>query len=401
MSKVAFKVAVRVRPTNPVDMVRRKFFFSGKFLDISIKRSSLQDDLLVRVENSTTLVFGSNNCRAGDKHSRRRRLRKKLRMEFDAVFDEDASNTDIFESCAKSMVKPLLRGVNCSVFAYGATTTGKTFTVMGRNDTPGIAALTIREIFAEIKALDASYRCRLRVVFFEIVNGAVIDLLSDERPKTFRLCESQRSVSVQGIKLKAVEGEDELLALLTQGNKKRSQRSSDVFDESSRSHAILQVHVEMTSKKTGDRQTTLLSMVDLAGSKRTRRHSTVRKDDTNVNKSLLSLGHCIKNLAHGCRHVPYRDSTLSRVLKSSLDGRGNTLMIANISPSISAYEDTLNTLRYANRAKNIPNVLRYDVNDAVVDGDSHVLRLLNEQISRVVELKSKIEEFKDVYHDVM
>lgn len=222
-----------------------------------------------------------------------------------------------------------------------------------------------------------------------------MNLLTKSGP--LKLREDSNGVVVGGLVLKQIHNAEELFNLLILGNKNRTQHPTDANEESSRSHAIFQVHIRMTNKKTSVRRTVKLSMIDLAGSERaqsTKCKGLRFKEGANINKSLLALGNCINKLADGCKHIPYRDSNLTRILKDSLGGNCQTLMIANISPSSLTYEDTYNTLKYASRAKKIRTNVRQNVITSNVPKE-FLLKKCNDQVSEIEKLKAENEKLKE------
>uniref|UniRef100_A0A1A9UWC7 Kinesin motor domain-containing protein n=1 Tax=Glossina austeni TaxID=7395 RepID=A0A1A9UWC7_GLOAU len=345
------KVVVRVRPCN-----RREL--------------ELNSRSVIKVIDTTTLLFDPDEeddefFFQGVKQKFRdvtKRVHKKMSMEFDRVFDANTANKEIFEECVAPLVDSVLNGYNCSIFAYGATGAGKTFTMLGNRSYAGLMSLTINRLFNKIKDQSNGYRCDLGVSYLEIYNEQVKNLLTKTGP--LKLREDAKGVTVSGLSLTPIYSVEELLELLTLGNSNRTQHPTDMNAESSRSHAVFQVHVRMTDSKTGSKRMVKLSMIDLAGSERAASSKGLRlrfKEGASINKSLLALGNCINKLAEGLKHIPYRDSNLTRILKDSLGGNCETLMVANVSMSSIPYEDTYNTLKYAGRAKKIRTTLRQNI----------------------------------------
>uniref|UniRef100_A0A1B0ESM2 Kinesin motor domain-containing protein n=1 Tax=Glossina morsitans morsitans TaxID=37546 RepID=A0A1B0ESM2_GLOMM len=345
------KVVVRVRPCNR-------------------KELELNTRSVIKVIDTTTLLFDPDEeddefFFQGIKQKFRditKRVNKKMSMEFDRVFDANITNKEIFEECVAPLVDSVLNGYNCSIFAYGATGAGKTFTMLGNRRYAGLMSLTINHLFNKIEDQSNGYRYDLGVSYLEIYNEQVMNLLTKTGP--LKLREDAKGVTVSGLSLTPIRNVNELLELLTLGNSNRTQHPTDMNAESSRSHAVFQVHVRMTDSKTGSKRMVKLSMIDLAGSERAASSKGLRlrfKEGASINKSLLALGNCINKLADGLKHIPYRDSNLTRILKDSLGGNCQTLMVANVSMSSLPYEDTYNTLKYAGRAKKIRTTLRQNV----------------------------------------
>ncbi|KAG8707737.1 kinesin-like protein Klp5, partial [Ceratobasidium sp. 395] len=322
---------------------------------------------------------------------------------FDRVFDEDAQQIDVFEGTTKKLLSGLLDGFNATVFAYGATGCGKTHTISGTDTDPGIIYLTMTELFQRISELEAEQIVQVSVTFLEIYNEDIRDLLAEPGayvPRgglTLREDKSNR-VIVSGLVTRSPATADEVKQLVLDGNSRRTQSPTHANQTSSRSHAVLQINVTQsprTASTTECKTSATLSIIDLAGSERasaTRNMGERMLEGANINKSLLALGNCINALcASGgrTRHVPYRNSKLTRLLKFSLGGNCRTVMIVCVAPTSAHYEDTQNTLKYANRAKEI----KTKVSRNFLNVDRHVAQYV-EAISRlndeVAELKAKL-----------
>lgn len=253
----------------------------------------------------------------------------------------------------------------------------------------------MQELFNQIEQLSEERKFDIGISYLEVYNEQVMNLLTKSGP--LKLREDSSGVVVGGLVLKKISSAEELIELLHLGNRNRTQHPTDANAESSRSHAIFQVHIRMVEKKTSMKRTVKLSMIDLAGSERaqsTKCKGLRFKEGANINKSLLALGNCINKLADGCKHIPYRDSNLTRILKDSLGGNCQTLMIANVSPSSITFEDTYNTLKYASRAKKIRTTCKQNVVTTNVPKE-FLLKKCNDQHSEIEKLKAELERFKE------
>lgn len=378
-SEISIKVIVRVRPPNERELQ-----------DNSRTVIEVVDDkmLIFDPKEQATPFFFHNVAQKG--RDMLKKQNKQLQFIFDRVFDSTSTNTDVFEGSTKSLINSLLDGYNCSVFAYGATGAGKTHTMLGHREDPGITYRTVAELFSEIENQSKHREFNLGVSYLEIYNENVQDLL--HKSGQLHLREDGRcGVVVAGLEPIAIQNAEELLSLLAEGNKNRTQHPTDANKESSRSHAVFQVYIKIINKLDSQVQRVKLSMIDLAGSERASATGCkgVRfKEGANINKSLLALGNCINNLADGIKHIPYRDSKLTRLLKDSLGGNCHTVMIANIAPSSNTYEDTYNTLRYATRAKKIKSNAKKNVSC-----EMHVagyIKIVEEQKKEIDLLKSRL-----------
>ena len=385
------KVVVRVRPLNSMESC-------GNHRNV------------VRAMDERVVVFDPHDD--FDAHSfipnkkpRRRsnildRRVKDLRFIFDRVFDENATNQDIFNETTKTIIDGVLNGYNCTVFAYGATGAGKTHTMLGNDKTPGVMFLTMMDLYKRIEEVKHEKTCEVAVSYLEVYNETIRDLLMPGKALALRE-DPQRGVCVSNLTLHQPRSAEELFGMLEYGNRNRSQHPTDANATSSRSHAVFQVFIRQKSAGCGlkaDFQVAKMSLIDLAGSERatvTKNRGPRMREGANINKSLLALGNCINALAENKKnvHIPYRDSKLTRILKDSLGGNCRTVMIAAVSPCSLSYDDTYNTLKYADRAKSIKSNLVKNV----VSVDLHVSRyakLVQELQEEVGRLKEKLNLFE-------
>lgn len=176
-----------------------------------------------------------------------KKANKDLKFLFDRVFPNTLSTSDVFKDTTYSLINSLMDGYNCSVFAYGATGAGKTFTMTGNSENPGITFLTMTELFHKQEELSTERDFELGITYLEVYNELVKDLLNPGPPLTLRE-DSTYGVTVAGIKIYKIKSPNELFCLLEQGNKNRTQHPTDANAESSRSHAVFQVYIQMTMK---------------------------------------------------------------------------------------------------------------------------------------------------------
>ncbi|CAN7041822.1 unnamed protein product [Brassica oleracea var. botrytis] len=297
---------------------------------------------------------------------------KRLRVRhftFDSSFPETTTQREVYSTTTGDLLEAVLEGRNGSVFCYGATGAGKTYTMLGTMENPGVMVLAIKDLFAKVRerSLDGNHTVHLS--YLEVYNETVRDLLSPGRPLILR--EDKQGIVAAGLTQYRAYSTDEVMALLQRGNQNRTTEPTRCNETSSRSHAILQVVVEY---KTRDGSMNIisrvgkLSLIDLAGSERaiaTDQRTLRSLEGANINRSLLALSSCINALVEGKKHIPYRNSKLTQLLKDSLGGSCNTVMIANISPSNHSFGETQNTLHWADRAKEI-RVKGCEVNEEVV-----------------------------------
>ncbi|XP_044053578.1 uncharacterized protein LOC122876847 isoform X2 [Siniperca chuatsi] len=275
------------------------------------------------------------------------------RFYFDQVFGEESSNEEVYQRTAYPLVQHMLNGGKATCFAYGQTGAGKTHTMLGSSPgRPGLYALAVRDIFAHLSTTHTRSPLLVYVSFFEIYCGQLYDLL-DHRKRLFAREDGQKVVHIAGLRDVRVDSVSSLLEVISQGTEERTQGMSGVNPLSSRSHALLQIQLRGSNQQLAGR----MWFVDLAGSERASdtkepdRQS--RMEGAEINQSLLALKECIRSLDQEQSHTPFRQSKLTQVLKDSFVGDSMTCMIANISPGHLATEHTLNTLRYADRVKEL------------------------------------------------
>nr|XP_020482035.1 kinesin-like protein KIF11 isoform X2 [Labrus bergylta] len=294
---------------------------------------------------------------------------------FDMVFGPAAKQIEVYRSVVFPILDEVIMGYNCTVFAYGQTGTGKTFTMEGER-TPneqftweedplaGVIPRTLHQIFEKLTENGTEFS--VKVSLLEIYNEELFDLLSPSEDVTERLQlfddpRNKRGVVVKGLEEVTVHNKDEVYQILERGAAKRRTASTLMNAYSSRSHSVFSVTIHMKEiTLDGEELVKIgkLNLVDLAGSENIGRSGAVDKrarEAGNINQSLLTLGRVITALVEKRPHVPYRESKLTRILQDSLGGRTKTSIIATVSPSSSNLEETLSTLEYASRAKNIMN----------------------------------------------
>lgn len=298
-----------------------------------------------------------------------------------------STQQNIYDEVVRPLVSSVLEGFNGCVFAYGQTGTGKTFTMEGIRsvaDQLGIIPRSFEQIWSHInRAQDMNFL--VAVSYLEIYMEELRDLLQPNTTAILELRERESGIVVPNLHSVLCKSADEMMHVMNKGNKNRTTGRTNMNEHSSRSHAIFMIKIEMC--ETGESSTVKvgrLNLIDLAGSERQSKSGATAerlKEASKINRALSSLGNVISALAEKSPHVPYRDSKLTRLLQDSLGGNSKTTMIANIGPSEYNYNETLTTLRYAQRAKTIQNkpVKNEDPQDAK-------LREYQEEIARLRKL---------------
>ena len=289
---------------------------------------------------------------------------------FDNVFAEESNNCQIYDETIRPLIPGAFEGRWASVFAYGQTGSGKTFTMMGSTLTGikarsksvqhdknyGLYVLAARDIF-EFANREENSHLSVGASLFEIYGGKLFDLLNDRNP--VKCLENHKGkVCFPGLSEHPITSADGLIQLIEAGSNNRSTGSTSANRDSSRSHAVLQLHLRKTMGKRENVEHGRLTFIDLAGSERgadtNKASRTTRLEGADINTSLLALKEVIRALATGdsMTHIPFRGSKLTQVLKESFIGKNSrTVMVACVAPSITNCDHTLNTLRYADRVK--------------------------------------------------
>ncbi|PIA16753.1 kinesin-domain-containing protein, partial [Coemansia reversa NRRL 1564] len=322
---------------------------------------------VVHTIDDHVLVFDPPDENDGDRRApvgASNKRHKDIRFVFDRVYGEESTQRDLYEGTTRGLLDSVMSGYNATVFAYGATGCGKTYTITGCPEDPGVIFLTMQELFERVNAAEDERAIEVSLSYLEVYNETIRDLLVDNSAQAVPLAlreDARQGVTVAGLSDHVPHNVEEVMGLLLRGNENRTMSPTEANAVSSRSHAVLQVHVRQKPKAGGlqtDVTTATLSIIDLAGSERAtvaRNNGTRMREGANINRSLLALANCINALCDQKtkRHIPYRDSKLTRLLKFSLGGNCRTVMITCVSPASTYYEETHNTLKYANRAKNI------------------------------------------------
>ncbi|KAG2487699.1 hypothetical protein HYH03_013698 [Edaphochlamys debaryana] len=322
---------------------------------------------------------------------------------FDQVYDWNCLQRDVFDITCRPLIDSCIEGYNGTIFAYGQTGTGKSHTMEGKDEPPelrGLIPSTFRYVFDIIARDSGTKEFLVRSSYLEIYNEEVRDLLGKDHSKKMELKESpDRGVYVKDLSQFVCKNYDEMFKVLKAGKDNRQVGATLMNQDSSRSHSIFTITVECIEKletkaapKPGakDQQHVRVgkfNLVDLAGSERQDKTGATGdrlKEGIKINLSLTALGNVISALVDGkSGHVPYRDSKLTRLLQDSLGGNTKTCMVANIGPADWNYDETMSTLRYANRAKNIQN--KPKINE---DPKDAMLRQFQDEIKK---LKAQLE----------
>ncbi|XP_062514210.1 uncharacterized protein LOC134189821 isoform X2 [Corticium candelabrum] len=309
---------------------------------------------------------------------------------FDRIFSMDSTNELLFKEFASPIVSSVVEGFHGTIFAYGQTASGKTYTMMGEADTAGVIPLALRELFGAISR-SPTREFLMRVSYIEIYNEVITDLLQPSKTHLKIKETAQKEVFVDDCSEECLSNYDMALDLIRKGEKNRHFGDTSMNERSSRSHTVFSVVVESREKggETEDKvvKVAKLNLVDLAGSERvhqTGAEGNRLKEGGYINRSLFHLANVIQSLSdRESGYIPFRDSKLTRILQTSLGGNARTRVICTITPV--SLEETHSTLRFAIRAKTIKN--NAHVNEVLSDG-----ALLKRYQTQIKELNKQLDE---------
>ena len=399
-SSASLMVAVRTRPVLAEEHMR-----------------GVRKDILRVMDKRTVVVLDPDD---GKRYLDRRGGRtKERRYTYDCAFGKTATNKDVYERTGKVLIDGVLNGRNGTVFAYGATGSGKTHTMVGDENDPGMMLLSLADIFDTARRHGDAYVYDVSCSYLEVYNELIYDLLGGDsrdhddvpnKPSLELRDDPERGAVVAGLKRVKVADGDDVMELLRQGNARRKTEPTEANATSSRSHAVLEIEVvrrERACGYVGVQSRGKLSLVDLAGSERaseTLNTGHKLRDGANINRSLLALANCINALgkkstslsngklaSNSNVYVPFRNSKLTRLLKHALSGNSRTAMVANVSCGGDQYAHTVNTLKYADRAKEI----RTHVVQNLQTVESHITdyqRLIDGLQTEVAHLKARVKQ---------
>lgn len=330
-------VSIRSRPLNAQEVLR-------------------DEELIVHPGLASGSCSLENNPRTSNYDSLAAKHVTAKNYQVDSYFGPEDDTEYIYNYTASNLIPNLVDGFNCSVFCYGPTGTGKTFTMFGTDEHPGIVRYALDDLFKEMfevsRAGFINQEITLSVV--EVYGEEIHDLL-DERRDPCRGPSARRHLGISYKQLK-IENADRALELIEIARRSRITHSTNANAESSRSHCIIQLTIRMT-QEWGDMRESKMNLIDLAGSERVHQTGLTggdrMKEACNINSSLLALKKCISGLAKGKEFIPYRDSKLTQILQDCLGGNCLTYLIACVSPGSSQWQSTRDTLDYATTARSI------------------------------------------------
>ena len=327
------------------------------------------------------------------------------------MFDASSDNRRVYEATTKQIVENVVDGFNGAVFAYGQTSSGKTHTMHGTPDEPGVIPLAVEDVFDFVRRRSDAREFLIRASYLEIYNEKMMDLFADDADAEALAVreDTEGGTYVSGLREEIVTTTEEVLALLKLGAKRRHVGATNMNAQSSRSHTIFRMRVESrtrdadTTGDAGDAQSSehshgvliaTLNLVDLAGSERQSKTGAEGQravEGAHINKSLMTLGVVIHKLSQGVEskggHIPYRDSKLTRILQPALGGNSKTSIVCAMTPSAAHVDESHSTLRFASRAKRVVN--NATVNEVVMT-TAQFAAMIKRQQKEIQALKKRL-----------
>ena len=330
---------------------------------------------------------------------------KEVSYNYDFVFDENTTQDEVYRCTTSNLIKQVVGGFSATIMAYGATGSGKTYTMVGKGQNCGLMIRSIRDLFKVINS-DKERMYSIKIQYVEVYNEILKDLLTDNNktPPELRT-DPNKGVVLQGAEDKIVLNEEEAFKYITLGNKRRTEKQTDRNKFSSRSHAVLQIYLEIQDSNSNlnnnnmnknnfnnlnfNNETSFgkFILVDLAGSEKTSSNIKSNSETGSINRSLLALGKCINLIVtQNKKFIPFRESKLTRILQEPLSGNGRIVMIATVSPSILNFDETMFTLQFANRARDMKIHMKKNILEAdkqLIQKYADYIQNLKEQINEV------------------
>lgn len=307
----------------------------------------------------------------------------------DHVYGPESTTKQLHHRSIKSLVDRAMEGYHSSILAYGQSGAGKTFTMTGTRESPGLIPMAITDCFRYVQKSQESREYLIRISYLEIYKENIRDLLS-ATPQPIRLFDGPNGMIIRGLKEEIVSTPEQVYAILTKGERRRQVGATHLNQHSSRSHVMVRLWIESTSVESAATRVSSLSLVDLAGSESVKLNGTDRREEGQyINKSLMTLGQVVLSLSEGkTGHIPYRDSKLTRLLQPSLSGNAQMVLLCCISPQTSHLEESHNTFKFATRAKKVEQKAIINV----ADDDQTLLQTYKSEIE---DLRKQLAEAKE------
>ncbi|GLJ16746.1 hypothetical protein SUGI_0288200 [Cryptomeria japonica] len=330
-------------------------------------------------EKQSTLEYTCENGELLISSPNKQNKESRKKFTFNKVFGPSATQEEVFRD-TKPLVRSVLDGFNVCIFAYGQSGSGKTYTMTGSKENPGVNCRALTDLFEISENRKGSFKYSIGIQMIEIYNEQVHDLLAKHgslKNLGIKSISQGNGVSVPDANMFHVDSREDALELIKMGEKKRSATTTALNESSSRSHSIVTVYVEGRDLSCGTLLRGCLHLIDLAGSERINKSEVSgdrRKEAVHINQSLSALGDVIQALATKSAHVPYRNSKLTQILQDSLGGQAKTLMFVQFNPDIESYSETMSTLKFAERVSTVELGAAHDNRQTIKEGRNDTRR---------------------------
>ena len=386
----SIKVAIRLRPLLPHE--------DFEYWSINVNKNLISSK---SENNKNKETFTSNKTNKSHSFQHNMYLNQLLldnifvpqSFKFDKIFTKDITSEKIYLDICQDVIKSFINGINGTIFVYGQTTSGKTYTMLGNVNYPGILPCSLKNLFdlLEKEKKEKNMNYNLYCSYIEIYNEIIHDLIGDSTGCKI-IEDNKYGLIIPEAQKICINSFEEGIQLKDIGEEKRQYKDTIINEYSSRSHTIFQLYLETSihddRKNTIRNKYSLLNLVDLAGSERINKDERNTNNNINetgyINKSLFALSNVINKLSENKNnYIPYRDSKLTRLLSVALGGGSLVTIICNISPSANNFFQTVSTLRFANRAKNIK--LKPAINERIIKKYKPKKENMNENNNLIVE----------------
>ncbi|XP_063720813.1 kinesin-like protein KIFC3 [Symsagittifera roscoffensis] len=336
-----------VRALYRKEMLQRKLLYN----QLQELRGNIRVFCRIKPDKSSCLTVSDESISLVNVHG------KKMEFEFDKIYDQKVSQSDIFEN-TKPIITSAVDGYNVCIIAYGQTGSGKTFTMMGPEKDPGVNLRAVQELFSVAKTRE-KVTFKITAQMLEVYNEQIKDLLrdpKDPKPVDIIIRIMGKTVKIENAVETEITAPDDVKKMIKRGDVNRHTAQTKMNTNSSRSHLLLKINVEITDKVTGGRTVGSLTLVDLAGSEKIAKSGAEGQtliEAAAINKSLSSLGQVFSALRSKSVHVPYRNSKLTQLLQPSLGGDAKACIFVNCSPLDNNSSETLSTLEFGQNARQV------------------------------------------------
>ena len=398
LNKLQIKSFSNISPSNPPNSTK----ITVRIRPLNDREKDDSDYKTIKVISKKSLIISiPTEYSFDEKGSKKIHVvkEKQSKFDYDFVFDEKADQQLVYKHTSANLISQVLDGFNATIFAYGATGTGKTYTMLGEGGNTGIMIRVIKDLFMTANSYK-NKKFGIKISYIEIYNEIIRDLLSIHNYVVELKTDPKKGLILKNAFIKKLNNENEAFDIILNANKNRNEKITEYNNNSSRSHAILNIYIDIEeqdideNKNNNKKSFGKFMLLDLAGCEKTsfNYNSKGNKELGSINKSLLALTKCINILTSKKknRFIPWRESNLTRILQEPLSGNSNIVMIATISMSLTSFDETMYTLQYAKKAKNLKICLKKNI-----DEKNTLKNKINKYDKFIENIKQEINDVKN------